>query len=113
MRNVLLAVVLVVGGAVACAAQDVSHIPSISPLVRGDRIVCTAWSVNQAGYWVTAAHCVQNLDPEQPETLRVASLDAKVVAVYQESDIAVLETVGGVRALTLAKRAPVAGEVLH
>lgn len=96
-----------------------SHPESVKPLFSGTRGICTTWSVNeQAGYWVTAAHCIvywADIDGEQTlllrEDLRIATMPATPVKVDETNDLALLQADVHAPAFRLGKYPAVGDEV--
>lgn len=65
--------------------------PDSPPSIRN---ICTTTSINERGYWLTAAHCVSDLEKRELSTRPIFIDDhpADVIEVTYDGDMAILHT---------------------
>jgi S1-C subfamily serine protease len=129
MKRMILAAVLLLAVALPASSAKPAYLASIRPLqmlapvmVMTDegpapsptgeqalRNICTTTSINSRGYWITAGHCVANLEKHilDPRLRFIEGHLADVVAITYEGDMAILHTEDfALPAVKLSKKAP-------
>src|SRR5574341_707376 len=95
----------------AAADKPADKPQSISALKYEDWTVCTTWSANAAGTWVTDYHCVAGVP--DAKKLTIGGQAARALVAWPSDDLALLKTDVGAPALSLAKAAPEVGDVVR